>query len=237
MLPSLPASWQSNKRKAPPPAHAAKRTRRAVKHKPTTVHQIQHAIEGFLQDAPDAPDAPDADVLRTSVDMVRELTLAELLGAPAAASAHSVPVVPRAYEERFMRECKRSDEAPCVLGAQCECMFIDSSKAFVGVQFQLPDVPSSAAGMCVLCLRKTTTLLFYQTIYNGESINAVIQKHGNKCGVPGEYHPSVMLCCPVNGPLHCMPLPIVAHQRNRYSVALVGGLKHIRQHGVYMEDF
>jgi hypothetical protein len=231
--PAFPATWQCNKRKTAAHALPAKRARRAVKHKPTTVSQIQHAIEGYMVDAPEHAD----DVVQCSVDVVRELSLADMLCAPPAAAAHRVPVVSRAYEERYMRECKHKDEQQCVSGVKCECMLIDSSKAFVGVQFQLPDVASSAAGMCVLCLRKTTTLLFYQTIYNGERIDAVIQKHGNVCNVAGEYHPSAMLCCPVNGPLHCMPLPIVAHQRNLYSVQVVGGVKHVRQHGVYMEDF
>jgi len=230
---AFPAKWQCSKRKGAENAPPAKRLRRAVKHKPTSVNQIQLAIAGFMADAPE--DAQD--VLETSVDVMRELSLADMLREPETSAAHRVPVVSRVYEERYMRECKNKDEQPCVCGVKCECMLIDDSQAFVGVQFQLPDVASSAAGMCVLCLRKTTTLLFYKTLYNGERINAVIQKHGNLCNEPGEYHPSAMLCCPVNGPQHCMPLPIVAHQRNRYSVEVVGGLRHIRQHGVYMEDF
>ena len=231
--PVFPATWQCNKRKGVAPVHQAKRVRRVACHKPTTVHQIQHVIAAHMPDAHEHAE----DVLQNSVDVVRELSLADMLSEPAAAAAHRVPVVSRVYEERYMRECKNKEEQQCICGVKCECMFIDSSKAFVGVQFQLPDVECSAAGMCVLCLRKATTLLFYQTIYKGERINAVIQKHGNKCNVAGEYHSSAMLCCPVNWPLHCMPLPIVAHQRNRYSVQLVGGVKHIRQHGVYMEDF
>lgn len=177
------------------------------------------------------------DVLYQCVDTMCDLTIAAGLQEPTAASTHNVPLVSRVYEERYMRECKRKDEIPCTLGVMCECMFVDCSQPFIGVQFQLPDVSSSAAGMCVLCLRKTTTLLFYKTIYNGEYINSVIQKYGNICNVSGEYHPSAMLCCPVNGPLHCMPLPIVAHQRNRYTVQVIGGIKHIKQQGVYMEDF
>jgi hypothetical protein len=34
-----------------------------------------------------------------------------------------------------------------------------------------------------------------------------------------------------------MPLPIVAHQRNRYSVVEHFGVKYIKQSNVYMEDF
>jgi hypothetical protein len=46
-----------------------------------------------------------------------------------------------------------------------------------------------------------------------------------------------MLICPPNGPVHCMPMPIVAHQRNRYSVVTQHGIRYIKQHNVYMEDF
>jgi hypothetical protein len=34
-----------------------------------------------------------------------------------------------------------------------------------------------------------------------------------------------------------MPMPIVAHQRNRYSVVTHHGIRYIKQHRVYMEDF
>lgn len=235
---AMPASWQSHKRKQTTTPSSNKRTRRAAKHKPSTVHQIQHAIESCLADAPDEVQAPlPEDILERAVEMLCDTSIAASMQRTEAPSAHNVPVVGRVYEERYMRECKHKDEAPCVLGSSCECMFLDHSQPFVGVQFQLPDVSNSAAGMCVVCLRKTTTLLFYKTIYNGVHANTIIQKHGNRCNEAGEYHPSAMLSCPVNGPIQCMPLPIVAHQRNRYSVAVVGGIKHIKQHGVYMEDF
>ena len=67
--------------------------------------------------------------------------------------------------------------------------------------------------------------------------DALIQKYGNIPGQPNEYHPSAMLLCPKSGPIHCMPLPIVAHQRNKLSVETVGGVPYVRQHGVYTEDF
>ena len=91
--------------------------------------------------------------------------------------------------------------------------------------------------MCVLCLRKTTQLLYYKTINNGHNVNAVIQKYGNICNQADEYHPSVMLKCPLNGPVHTMPVPIVSYQRNRYKVEVISGIKHIRQFRVRMSDF
>ena len=46
-----------------------------------------------------------------------------------------------------------------------------------------------------------------------------------------------MLVVPPSGPVHCMPLPVVAHQRNKYHVVLRDGRRHLRQRNVYVEDF
>ena len=51
-----------------------------------------------------------------------------------------VPVVPRAYEESFMHEHDPATEQPCVMGNQCECMFIDKDNRFIAPQFILPDM-------------------------------------------------------------------------------------------------
>jgi len=46
-----------------------------------------------------------------------------------------------------------------------------------------------------------------------------------------------MLICPPAGPLHCMPLPIMSHQRNKYEVRISNGTKQIVQLRVGYEDF
>ena len=51
-----------------------------------------------------------------------------------------VPVVSRAYEESFMHEHDPATEQSCVMGNQCECMFIDKDNRFVAPQFILPDM-------------------------------------------------------------------------------------------------
>ncbi len=135
-----------------------------------------------------------------------------------------------------MRECKDKTEKPCIFQTQCECMKIDRDNQFVGVQFALPCVQTSN-GMCILCLRKSTHLIFYIVLREGHRVKHVIQKYGNICNVPGEYHSSAMLICPAHGPVHSMPLPIVAHQRNRYSVVTHFGIRFMKQSNVYMEDF
>jgi hypothetical protein len=66
----------------------------------------------------------------------------------------------------------------------------------------------------------------------------MIQMYGNIAGVAGEYHESAMLTVPPGGPVHCMPLPVVAHQRNRYYAETgADGVRRIRQRNVYFEDF
>jgi hypothetical protein len=148
-----------------------------------------------------------------------------------------IPLVTRIYEEQYMRQCIGAHEQPCCMGKQCECMTINKEHPFVGVRFVIPNTDVGSNGMCVLCLRKMTTLLFYRTIQKGIEVHTTIQRHGNICNQVGEYHPSVMLICPPNGPVESMPLPIVAHQRNRYEVVLVHGVCYLKQLRVGMLDF
>ena len=68
-------------------------------------------------------------------------------------------------------------------------------------------------------------------------VRAVIQAYGNVCNAPGEYARECMLVCPANSFVENMPLPIMSHQRNRYTVHMVAGVKSLRQHGVLFEDF
>ena len=150
-----------------------------------------------------------------------------------------VPIVTRVYEESFMRECVGRDELSCVNGRTCECMFIDANFPFVATEFLLPGESSSKEQpqMCVLCSRKMTQQLFHDMLYCGVSFRAVIQRFGNICNQPGEYARECMLICPPSANVHCMPLPIVAHQRNRYSVNLCNGVKFLKQHRVYFEHY
>ena len=150
----------------------------------------------------------------------------------------NIPLVTRVYEESFMRECINKDEKPCAMGKNCECMFIDPNIQFIGIEFLLPgDSTSEQAQMCVLCHRKLTQQLFHDMVFKGENFRASIQRYGNICDQPNEYAKECMMICPPNANVHCMPLPIVAHQRNRYSVYIQNGFKCLRQHRVYFEDF
>ena len=82
---------------------------------------------------------------------------------------------------------------------------IDHDNKFVGVQFLLSSMQVSN-GMCILCLRKSTHLVFYNILREGNHVNHVIQKYGNICNAPGEYHSSAMFICPPHGPVHSMTL-------------------------------
>lgn len=150
-----------------------------------------------------------------------------------------IPLISRKYEEKFMRACVNMQERPCSMNTKCECMFIDVENAFVGTRFLIPNICGEQVHlntMCILCLRKHTLLLFYKTMHAGYDPGVVIQRYGNICNEPGEYSQSAMIFANPNGPVQCMPLPIVAHQRNRYTVVRVGGIPHLRQLGVDMQN-
>lgn len=149
-----------------------------------------------------------------------------------------VPIISRLYEESFMRECENSNERQCAMGSKCECMFIDPTQPFIATEFLLPmEEEKPESNMCVICSRKITQQLFHDMLFNGTSYNGVIQRFGNICGEKGEYSKQVMLICPENFGVQCLPLPIVAHQRNRYVVVIKNGTKHLKQQRVGFEDF
>lgn len=156
---------------------------------------------------------------------------------PATSRKIEIPIITRHYEEQYMREPQSIGEQKCFMQDQCECMFIDRSMPFVGVRFVMPVTYNSTCNVCILCLRKQTQSLYYKTVFAGYNPRVLIQQHGNICNEESEYDKSAVLTCNPNGPVHCMPLPIVAHQRNRYSVHEISGVKHLKQHGVYFQGF
>lgn len=152
--------------------------------------------------------------------------------------AADIPYVTRAYEEAFMREPMHANERPCANGKEgCECMFIDRQNPFVGVEFLLPgEAPMRTPHLCVLCCRSTTQQLYYDIMFDKMEFSGCIQRYGNIHGEPGEYSKDAMLIAVHTAPMHIMPLPIVSHQRNRYSVVVVGGIKHLKQSRVHFQS-
>jgi hypothetical protein len=157
---------------------------------------------------------------------------------------YTVPIITKDYEEMYMRESFLAEDVDCIMGVNCECMFVDIHMPFVGTRFWseqfIHDVNKDSCAsnkMCVLCCRKNTQQLFYDLIFSGVRFNGYIQLYGNICGIANEYAKEAVLICPPNGPVACMPFPVVAHQRNRYSVIMKNGVKYMKQHKVYYEDF
>ena len=184
--------------------------------------------------SPVTPDELDLDVILSRVPY-REI-LENLYGRDQVPTS-DVPVVSRVYEESFMREPAKGERA-CAAGELCECNFIDPCAPFTCAEFLLPgeEYPKTAQ-LCVLCSRKVTQKLFYDILFTGKEAYGVIQRYGNICGVPGEYARECVLVCPPNAPLHCMPLPMMSHQRNKYRVRISNGVKCLDQVRVRHEDF
>ena len=146
-----------------------------------------------------------------------------------------VPILGRGFEESFMRQAHPGEQS-CVMGDQCECMFIDKNAPFVGVELRLQGDPRTPQ-MCVLCSRATTQKCFYDICFLGKTVKGVIQRYGSIFGQNGEYAQEVMIIPPRAMGLASMPVPSVSHQRNRYSVVVHAGVKHLKQHRVGFEDF
>jgi hypothetical protein len=154
----------------------------------------------------------------------------ELLPSPA------IPYVTKAYEESFMREPLNSTERLCAKGEHCECMFIDLQNPFTCIEFLLPgEKQPSTPHLCVVCCRAVTQQLYYDIMFDKHDFGGVIQRFGNIHSQPGEYSLDAMLIAAPNVPLQIMPLPIVSHQRNRYSVFVKHGIKHLKQSRVYFQ--
>ena len=187
--------------------------------------------------APATPEELQLDHVLSSVpykDM-----LESLFGTVTSGPPPNLPIITKAYEESYMREAGPS-EKQCAMGPKCECMFIDHNAPFTAVQFDLPNEHAgtdTSPKLCVLCSRKTTQKLFYDACYSGKRVQGLIQRYGNLCNQSGEYARDCMLICPPSAPWHCLPLPIMSHQRNRYRVQIVAGVKHLQQLRVSHEDF
>ncbi len=149
----------------------------------------------------------------------------------------NIPYVTRVYEESFMREPLNSTERLCAKGEQCECMFIDQENPFISIEFLLPgERQPPTPHLCVVCCRAVTQQLYYDIMFDKHDFGGVIQRFGNIHSQPGEYSLDAMLIAAPNVALHIMPLPVVSHQRNRYSVVIKRGIKILKQSRVYFQS-
>ncbi len=185
-----------------------------------------------------APAIPEEIQLDHVLSSVPYQAMLESLFGGVSGPVPDVPLVTKTYEESFMRESCGGERA-CAMGDRCECMFIDKNAPFVGTEFLLRGETNTEKEpkMCVLCCRRTTQKLFFDVCYSGKRVQGLIQHYGNLCNQPGEYARECMLICPPGAQWHGMPLPIMSHQRNRYRVVIVAGIKHLEQLRVSYEDF
>ena len=144
----------------------------------------------------------------------------------------AVPVVTKAFEESFMRECIYQNERKCVMGNECECRFVDKDNQFTGVEFLVPgqSVSECTPQMCVLCSRKHTQKMYYDMLFRPPVMHiGTIQRYGVLCSVEGEYSVDYALIMPPHGPVQCMPYPNTVHSRNNYSIQIHSAHRYIVQ--------
>lgn len=233
----FPASWD--------PTHAVKKKRRtfledteeqAMRSMPPVPFQsdLQQTILRRLNTT--EPPRPTPEIrLDHILSRVPYRAMLENLFQAGQEEVPDVPILCKSYEETFMRQALPGEKS-CAMGDLCECMFIDKASPFVCTELRLPNDPDTAQ-LCAVCSRAATQKSFYDMCYLGRPIAGVIQRYGSIYGQPGEYAAECMLIPPRTLGLANMPVPSVSHQRNRYTVTVIGGLKHLKQARVSFEDF
>lgn len=154
--------------------------------------------------------------------------------APHITYTNTLQSVSKAYEDTYLRQAVGIEERSCVRGEDCECMFIDATQPFVGVEYLLPWERSrkEVNGMCLPCTRAATQALFYDILHSDTQVTGLVQKFYNEHSREGEYRLCAMLFCPPSGPLHNLPMPVLRHQRNFYSVHCKNNVYFMNQVGV-----
>jgi hypothetical protein len=224
----------------PPPLVSESATTHMGRVKGLVLNQLASSSSSVGDGAAAAGDADD-EIIDTESLLARlpyKRMLQDMFGGSLRGQMHDLPIpyVTRVYEESFMRERMHSSERECAKGSLCECMFIDRSQPFVGVEFLLPGEPMARTPhLCVLCCRATTQQLYYDVMFDKFEFPGTIQRFGNIHSQPGEYALDAMLIAVPTAPVHIMPLPIVSHQRNRYTVYVAGGIKRLRQSRVLFQ--
>ena len=197
---------------------------------------LHHMVSRSLHEECTAHDTDDLDLVHL-LSKTGYKEMLENLFHESAVNAPDVPILSKVYEEGLMRPVQFTGEQACVMGADCECLFIDKKNGFVGVELRFHHDPPGPQ-MCVLCSRKTTQKMFYDMcLTGGGGVRGVIQRYGNIFNQPNEYATECMLSCPASGHLHCMPVPVMSHQRNKYTVDTKGHTRCLHQHRVRPMDF
>lgn len=177
-------------------------------------------------------------------DMLQESPVDSLH--PSAMSGHAkkmrefVEVVPRAYEEAYMREAL-AGERSCVCGELCEGLkiYCMGGTPFVLREFLLPTTAEKARKsnklpeerrLCVLCKRTEIQKAFYNIKMDGMAVkgSVLLADYRNIVGVAGEYcieDTIVTSSQKYEGLLD----PVVLHTRDLYKIVTVDGVRYLKQ--------
>lgn len=252
MIINLPDSWSTGKRKAASQVEhtstGKQESKKKQKSQPTQqeLHEFNiHDVYNTIKKCIEVESEPQRQDLEIQIDTIMSRLpyrrmMQDLFQNTENSGDKTTSIVPvsKVYEELFLREPTKQYERPCVMGVNCECRYIDPNIPFTAVEFLLPgEDPPEEVQMCVICNRKNVKRLYYDMMFMGKTFRGHIQRYGNIIDEPGEYAKESCLMCPPNGPVFCMPLPVVDHARNRLSVGIVNGVKTIKQHRMSYEHF
>jgi hypothetical protein len=231
----IPATWNTNKRQRSSRSRGdtlRKKTRWAYEQaEPVSLNDLCNNICQTILDSK-SKEADETLTFETVLSNVPYQKILENLFGGGAMPECAVPVVTKAFEESFMRECIYQNERKCVMGNECECRFVDKDNQFTGVEFLVPgqSVSECTPQMCVLCSRKHTQKMYYDMLFRPPVMHiGTIQRYGVLCSVEGEYSVDYALIMPPHGPVQCMPYPSPVHSRNNYSIRIHSAHRYIVQ--------
>jgi hypothetical protein len=231
----IPATWNTNKRQRSSRSRGdtlRKKTRWAYEQaEPVSLNDLCNNICQTILDSK-SKEADETLTFETVLSNVPYQKILENLFGGGAMPECAVPVVTKAFEESFMRECIYQNERKCVMGNECECRFVDKDNQFTGVEFLVPgqSVSECTPQMCVLCSRKHTQKMYYDMLFRPPVMHiGTIQRYGVLCSVEGEYSVDYALIMPPHGPVQCMPYPNPVHSRNNYSIRIHSAHRYIVQ--------
>lgn len=138
-------------------------------------------------------------------------------------AAQPTPVVPRAYEEKFLAEVHSA--RTCRFNQDCEGLNLPGSvPGFVLPEYLMPgEKPTSERKPCLLCLRKLISAQFYDAVTEDASAVAPAP-FCNLVDIDGEY---ALADCLVS---YRLCLPCVKHMRCCLTVERQpGGLRRVKQ--------
>jgi len=193
--------------------HIEKKRKRACDQTTEIMHgvsaEMRQTIEGTFADRIKQL-VKDAPYLTFPEDGIETLSILSAVNIP----VKKIPCYSREYEESMMRPALTGEDQ-CLRGNSCECTqiaiqdpTIDNTCAFVGVALQ------ESHQLCLLCVRRKVSQLFYHYLITKTSPEVGIQPHYNRIDNPDEYSKN---CVFLPTSLAGITDPFVMHLRHNYS--------------------